>query len=99
MPIILWLKIIMKPKYIVKIIKFYVESSLFSREFIEYTATEGMTWGEWVNSNYNVNSFYMINDEMAGNYLRSPNGAVDYDGFLIHGDEVIIENYYYNLAP
>ena len=91
--------IIMKPKYIVKIIKFYVASSFFGEEFIEYTATEGMTWGEWVNSIYNVDGFYFVADSMAGNYLRSPNGTVDYGGFLIHGDEVIIENYYYYLAP
>ena len=39
-----------------------------------YQAEEGMTWQEWVNSDYNVNDNFYI----SGNYIyrRSPSGAV-----------------------
>ena len=41
----------------------------------EYQAEEGMTWGEWVNSEYNVDGF-VIN---ASGYLENGDGGWIYD--------------------
>jgi hypothetical protein len=78
----------------VKIIKFYVPYNPLSNEYIEYTAIEGMTWGEYVNSSYNVDGFYFSFS------LHSPNGVMRVKGgALVKENELIIENYYYILEP
>ena len=30
---------------------------MINLEYSEYTAVEGMTWGEWLSSEYNVNNY------------------------------------------
>lgn len=40
------------------LITFYIMSKMISPiEYSEYTAVEGMTWGEWLSSEYNVNNY------------------------------------------
>ena len=69
-------------------------NNVFEEEYIEYTSTEGMTWGEWVNSEYNVDGFYF------NSHLCSPNGVIKGPGGgVIKEFDVIIENYYYHLEP
>jgi hypothetical protein len=38
-------------------ITFYIADSPFNPNYIEYTALEGMTWENWVNSKYNIDNF------------------------------------------
>ena len=63
----------------------------------EYNAIEGMTWGEWINSDYNV-------EEKYGLECKAINGAVIFklnsggyyvsEAFLgvLHGNDIIIAN-------
>ena len=89
--------VVLEPEAVeVKTIKFYVANSVFLDEYIEYTAIENMTWGEWLNSSYNVDGFYIDNRAC----LRSPNGIVkNSNGHLQNESDIIIENYYYVLEP
>ena len=41
-----------------------VETINFQVDGVDYFAEEGMTWEEWVNSEYNVDGFYIINNEI-----------------------------------
>lgn len=44
----------------VNLITFYVSESMFDKpNIIEYTATEGMIWEEWIDSEYNTSDFYI----------------------------------------
>ena len=55
----------------------------------EYKAIEGMTWGEWINSDYNINSAYGLSD--SGKVVFK----VTSGGFYYVGptkEELIIEN-------
>ena len=55
----------------------------------EYNAIEGMTWGEWINSDYNINSAYGLSD--SGKVVFK----VTSGGFYYVGptkEELIIEN-------
>ena len=55
----------------------------------EYNAIEGMTWGEWINSDYNINSAYGLSD--SGKVVFK----VTSSGFYYVGptkEELIIEN-------
>lgn len=44
----------------------------------QYQAEEGMTWGEWVNSEYNTDNYQIGDDGYIYNYLRT--GKVIYSG-------------------
>lgn len=48
------------------LIIFYIADSIGIRpNFTEYTAIEGMTWGEWVDSEYNTSDLHIVEmDEM-----------------------------------
>ena len=48
-----------------------------NKEFITYQAMEGMTWGEWVDSEYNVDGF-----SLSSSYsdCREPDWETYYDG-------------------
>lgn len=71
-------------------IKFYEEISV--NDYIEYTAEEGMTWGEFINSDYNVSgwnnsSFYAI----SGSGIKT----IRYDSFTPCSIDDVIENEHY----
>ena len=53
------------------VLKLSVNLITFTIESIPYQAEEGMTWGEWVNSKYNVDKYYWKNGD-----LRSPSSGV-----------------------
>jgi hypothetical protein len=79
----------------VNLITFTIDGSTVGSSAIEYQAEKGMTWGEWVNSEYNVNGRFFINlDDSI------------FDGMFFIGDEeyyvfapdIIQENYNYLLV-
>lgn len=72
----------------VKLISFTVEDTT-------YQAEEGMTWFEWVNSNYNTNGYYIVGSNIRISYSLAY--EVSYDGVLVRSDESIIENRVYVL--
>ena len=56
-----------------------VELITFTIDGVEYQAEEGMTWGTWVNSDYNTGRFKLQPD--------SNNALINYDGrFVVGGD-------------
>lgn len=46
----------------VKLISFTILEGIGTDAEVEYNAIEGMTWGEWVDSEYNTGGYY--HDEM-----------------------------------
>ena len=82
----------MEPKFIiVKIIKFYIQS-------IEYTATEGMTWEEWIESEYNsTKEFIKDNDEIFTSTYYSYKVKYDWNRAVFRTD-IITNNYNYILV-
>lgn len=73
------------------------EASLisFTIDGTSYQAEEGMTWGEWVESEYNTDGFIIFNSIYVGNdsYVIE----VDTEDYAVV-EEYIIEGYAYNLA-
>jgi hypothetical protein len=57
----------------------------------EYNAIEGMTWGEWINSDYNVEDAYGISSDGYVKFKRTDGTFYYFDSF-ISKDELIIEN-------
>jgi hypothetical protein len=67
----------------------------FTIEGVKYLAEEGMTWGEWVESEYNIDKYYIGNDNyvyltndrdvtLSGHLVTSSaliQGGADYDAF------------------
>ena len=52
-------ELVIKPVVIKKEeIKFYIASNIVMPVYNEYTAVKNMTWGDWVNSEYNTSGFY-----------------------------------------
>ena len=41
----------------VKLISFTILEGIFNNVEVEYNAIEGMTWGEWVDSEYNTGGY------------------------------------------
>lgn len=80
----------------VDLISFSLTSSQTSLIVATYQAENGMTWGDWINSQYNVDNFY-INSI----YVYSNEGyeIVDYEeGTLMRSTDNIIDNYpYYSI--
>lgn len=56
----------------------------------QYQAEEGMTWQQWVNSNYNIDGFYIYNDYVlssaSDNVETSSNIEVISSDFIINGE-------------
>lgn len=52
----------------------YVPIISFTIDGVSYQAEEGMTWGEWVNSEYNTDGYYICEDL---NQIKSPNTELD----------------------
>ena len=58
----------------------------------EYTALEGMTWEEWINSRYNVDEYYLSNSGVC-----HPIGdGVGYDGVRVTPFDVIVADRFYD---
>ena len=57
----------------------------------EYNAIEGMTWGEWINSDYNVEDAYRLSSDGYVIFKRTDGTFYYFDSF-IPKDELIIEN-------
>lgn len=83
----------------VNLITFYVSESGFNNPtVIEYTAEEGMTWEEWIDSEYNTSNLYIDEiDEIL--YVLTPDGlyiTTRSTGSSVRSSDVIIngERYY-----
>ena len=76
----------------VKLISFTIVERIFNTIDVEYNAIEGMTWGEWVDSEYNTGGYYMYN------YRVVSSDGIDVShhdtGKAVLVDEVIISNKY-----
>lgn len=61
--------------------KFIEDASLitFTIEDVEYTAEEGMTWGEWVESEYNTDEFVIGCEYCDDNLHHNGSNTVVYD--------------------
>ena len=62
---------------------------------VEYQAEEGMTWGEWVNSEYNVDGYRIFNDMIEKSISGTPHWIFDNTYVVI--SDLIKSNYSYNL--
>ena len=79
-----------------------LESELitFTINDIEYQAEEGMTWEEWINSEYNNNGYhsddgeYVYVQSSSSDHIRSI--RVAYDVTSVHVQELIIKNRNYS---
>ena len=58
----------------------------------EYQAEEGMTWGEWINSEYNVNSEFFIELD---NCISDGSLFVGTEEDYVSASDIIRENYNY----
>lgn len=69
----------------------YIKLISFTIDDTTYQAEEGMTWGQWCESDYNTGSYY-VNENLGGWVILSstswvvPNGSLDH----IYGTDVII---------
>lgn len=66
----------------------------FSIAGITYQAEKGMTWGEWIDSEYNTGGFIIGNY----NYVQRGSSYVGIDYTLTYGNDVIIANQIYKLG-
>ena len=57
---------------------------------ISYSAVENMTWAEWIDSEYNTNEFYILNDEVW-------QGATKIQGESVGPTDIITNEYNYSL--
>ena len=76
----------------VKLISFTIVEMIFKPIEVEYNAIEGMTWGEWCNSEYNTGGYYIY-----GKCVSTPDHiSVEHSdtGRLVLTDEVIISKKY-----
>ena len=61
---------------------------------VQYQAEEGMTWGEWVNSEYNTSQILVIN----GTVLTGPTGVyILKDNRAVLGTDILINNMSYTV--
>ena len=67
-------------------------------DYGEYTAEEGMTWGEWCSSEYNTYN-WMLNEPFNSNseITQGDEWIVDNSGTRIKGTDIIINNYEYSV--
>ena len=71
---------------LVKLISFTISST-------SYQAEEGMTWGEWVASDYNTGGYVL-----SGNIIKTPEGAfVKLNGNFVVSSDTVVDNASYKL--
>ena len=89
------------------IINFTMDSSDFEKWVPGLTANlqaeAGMTWAEWIESDYNVDD-YVMTEDWDGNYIICPEGEdwvavrdtqIDgFDGIVLSTDEIVADNTY-----
>ena len=89
------------------IINFTMDSSAFEEWIPGLTknlqAEEGMTWAEWIESDYNVDD-YVMTEDWDGSYVICPEGEdwvavrdtqIDgFDGIVLSTDEIVADNTY-----
>ena len=75
----------------------YVEKNLitFTIAGVEYQAEEGMTWGEWVESEYNIHNYSIFNDYICNNSLLK---CVTVDSVYCTSNDVIISSKNYIMS-
>ena len=78
----------------VNLITFYIADSInIHPNFVEYTAEEGMTWGEWIDSDYNTSDLYI--GEYSSVLTPDGFGINDNTGGMIRSSDIIINGYEY----
>lgn len=76
----------------VKLISFTIEEGIFPPIEVEYNAIEGMTWVEWVDSEYNTGGYYIYEkDVLTPDHIRIAHPDT---GRGVLTDEVIISKKY-----
>ena len=94
-------ELVIKPVVIEKEeIKFYIASNIVRPVYNEYTAVKNMTWGDWVNSEYNTSGFYTDSAQYPAIFYNV-NGLgfnVCENGTVVLITDIIIENKQYNLT-
>ena len=75
----------------------------FTIDGTPYQAEEGMTWAEWIESDYNVDD-YVMTEDWDGSYIICPEGEdwvavrdtqIDgFDGIVLSTDEIVADNTY-----
>lgn len=75
----------------------YVEKNLitFTIDGVEYQAEEGMTWKEWVDSEYNILNYGIFNDYICNNSLLK---CITVDSVYCTSNEVIISSKNYIMS-
>jgi hypothetical protein len=63
----------------------------------EYQATEGMTWAQWIESEYNTGGFFMVSETENVYYVKSPDSGLVIDVTYVSADTRIIANRQYTL--
>jgi hypothetical protein len=73
----------------------YVESNLitFTIDGSEYQAEEGMTWADWVNSEYNTDGYYI--GDYDNIYSKDNLFVLEF----IHSSDIILDGKMYIIAP
>lgn len=74
-----------------------VDEITFTIDGTSYTAEEGMTWEEWVESEYNTIDAYLIGDEIKTVYTYSGDRLIDVNGGSIRSTDIIVADYNYNI--
>lgn len=76
----------------VKLISFTIVEGIFNTIKVEYNAIEGMTWVEWVDSEYNTGGYYIYDKHV----LTPDHISVAHSdtGIGVLTDEVIISKKY-----
>lgn len=75
-----------------KTMTFYVNNITGTiTDTIAYTAYEGMTWGDWITSEFNVDAFYIY----AGGQVRNATGQLYKDKVTVLERNYIIADYHY----
>ena len=77
-------------------------SSTVEKKLIEFTinmvetyqAEEGMTWAEWVNSEYNIDEYYILNNYVTSNGLD----IIAYNGDNLKPIDIIVSNAKYTCS-
>ena len=68
----------------------------FTIDGVQYQAEEGMTWEEWVNSEFNISSNYYAEENKIRYELGGGPTYVEYNGGFVLTTEVIINQARYS---
>lgn len=76
---------------------FYIADKPFRPNYIEYTALEGMTWENWVNSEYNIDNFICASDFGGMGIQNIKGNVVIYQGPRVSPEDIISANTKYDI--